>query len=188
MIGEPLPPLTANHCDWETVRPPAKHTEPGSSVCLGISATLWSECLNVGRTHFCVPNSAITVSRFASIDRVVVTFNYSLATYIKQKAECNTFTVLSHIMNVWLASFWIQIACLGCQGDAQHLLTQMPWWSPKLFFWAKAIIWDFPPFFFFLEESFSGFSASASGTDILPMCSSGLLGICLHHGPFLCCF
>lgn len=95
---------------------------------------------------------------------------------------------LSHIMNVWLASFWIQEACLGCQGDAQHLLIQMPCWSPKLFFWAKAIIWDFPNFCFFLEESFNGFSASASGTDILPMCSSGPLGICLHHGPFLCVF
>lgn len=38
-------------------------------------------------------NSAITVSQFASITRVVVTFNHSLATYIKQKVECNTLTV-----------------------------------------------------------------------------------------------
>lgn len=80
------------------------------------------------------------------------------------------------------------MACLEYKGDTQqcHL-------SPKAVLVSCALLRLLKPLArshylgfpqLFGGESFSGLSATASGTDTLPVCSSGFLGISLRHGPF----
>ena len=87
--------------------------------------------------------------------------------------------MLTHIMNVLLDLntndvFRISLWCTTVSSFSKCHVPTLPL--------ARSHYLGFPQFLRW--ESFHGLSAFASGTDTLPMCSSGLLGISLRHGPF----